>query len=70
MSKEANPAIPRNLGNLDIWTVGYRWYPIMSTRAGFAWLQEYSRITNAGAAPLSGKDDVSNSLLMGFDFDF
>ena len=43
---------------------------IMSTRAGFAWLQEYSRITNAGAAPLSGKDDVSNSLLMGFDFDF
>lgn len=70
MSKEANPAIPRNLGNLDTWTVGYRWYPIMSTRAGFAWLQEYSRITNAGAAPLSGKDDVSNSLLMGFDFDF
>jgi hypothetical protein len=70
MSKEANPAIPGNLGNLDIWTVGYRWYPIMSTRAGFAWLQEYSRITNAGAAPLSGKDDVSNSLLMGFDFDF
>jgi hypothetical protein len=70
ISKEANPAIPRNLGNLDTWTVGYRWYPIMSTRAGFAWLQEYSRVTNAGAAPLSGKDDVSNSLLMGFDFDF
>jgi len=50
--------------------VGYRWYPIMSPRAGLAWVQEYSRITNTGAAPLSGKDDVGNSLLMGFDFDF
>jgi hypothetical protein len=42
----------------------------MSPRAGFAWIQEYSRVINAGAAPLSGKDDISNSFLMGFDFDF
>lgn len=70
MSKEANPGIPHFLSNLDSWTVGYRWYPIMSPRAGFAWTQEYSRITNTGTAPLSGKDSVGNSLLMGFDFDF
>jgi hypothetical protein len=70
MSQQANPAIRANAGNLDTWTVGYRWYPIMSPRAGFAWVQEYSRIINAGAAPLSGKDDISNSFLMGFDFDF
>jgi hypothetical protein len=70
MSRQANPGIRDNSGNLDSWTVGYRWYPIMSTRAGFAWTQEYSRITNAGTAPLSGKDDMRNSLLMGFDFDF
>jgi hypothetical protein len=70
MSREANPGIPRNAGNLDTWTVGYRWYPIMSPRAGLAWTQEYSRIINAGAAPLSGKDDMHNSYLMGFDFDF
>jgi hypothetical protein len=70
MSREANSNIRSNAGNLDTWTAGYRWYPIMSPRAGFAWTQEYSRITNAGSAPLSGKDDVRNSLLMGFDFDF
>jgi hypothetical protein len=70
MSQEANPGIRSNSGNLDAWTVGYRWYPIMSPRAGFAWVQEYSRVTNAGAAPLSGKDEVGNSFLMGFDFDF
>jgi hypothetical protein len=70
MSQQANPAIRANAGNLDTWTVGYRWYPIMSPRAGFAWIQEYSRVINAGAAPISGKDDISNSFLMGFDFDF
>ena len=70
MSRQANPAIPITAGNLDTWTVGYRWYPIMSPRAGFAWTQEYSRVNNPGAAPLSGKDDIRNSYLMGFDFDF
>lgn len=70
MSRQANPNVPSNTGNLDTWTVGYRYYPIMSPRAGFAFTQEYSRILNAGAAPISGKDDIHDSLLMGFDFDF
>jgi hypothetical protein len=70
MSRQANSTIPGRTGNLDTWTVGYRWYPIMSPRAGLAWLQEYSRLTNENAAPLSSKDDVHNSYLMGFDFDF
>jgi hypothetical protein len=70
MEQQANPSIRPGLGNLDTWTVGYRWYPFMSPRAGLAWLQEYSRISNIGAAPLSGKDDMRDSLLMGFDFDF
>jgi len=42
----------------------------MSPRAGLAWLQEYSHATNAGAAPLSGKDQGHDSYSMGFDFDF
>jgi hypothetical protein len=42
----------------------------MNPRAGLAWVQEFSRITRAGAAPVSNKDDISNSYLMGFDFDF
>ena len=70
MSRQANPSIPTDTGNLDTWTVGYRWYPIMSPRAGLAWTQEYSRITNPKAAPISGLDLIRNSYLMGFDFDF
>lgn len=70
MARQANPSIRSNLGNLDTWTAGYRWYPIMSSRAGLAWTQEYSRIVNGGASPLSGRDDSNSSLLMGFDFDF
>lgn len=70
MSRQANPTIPSDTGNLDTWTIGYRWYPIMSPRAGLAWTQEYSRITNPGAAPISGLDLIRNSYLMGFDFDF
>lgn len=70
MSRPANPSIPNHLGNLDSWTVGYRFYPIMSPRAGLAWVQEYSRVTNFGAAPISHQDDTRSSYLMGFDFDF
>lgn len=70
MAREANQSIKSTAGNLDTWTVGYRWYPIMSPRAGLAWVQEYSRINNEGAAPLSGLDDVRSSYLMGLDFDF
>jgi len=70
MSRQANPSIPKDAGDLDTWTLGYRWYPIMNPRAGLAWVQEFSRITRAGAAPVSNKDDISNSYLMGFDFDF
>jgi hypothetical protein len=70
MSRQANPTIRSDSGNLDTWTVGYRWYPIMNPRAGVAWVQEYSRILNAGQAPISGLNGINNSFLMGFDFDF
>lgn len=70
MAQQANPQFRSDAGNLDTWTLGYRWYPIMNPRAGLAWVQEYSRILNAGAAPITGRNDINNSLLMGFDFDF
>lgn len=70
VSQQANPHTPGNLGNLDVWTVGYRWYPIMNPRAGLAWVQEFSQIVNSGVPTLSGKSDLSNSYLMGLDFDF
>ena len=44
MSRQANPNIRSDTGNLDSWALGYRWYPIMNPRAGLAWVQEYGRI--------------------------
>jgi hypothetical protein len=70
LSRQANPATRSDFGNLDSWTVGYRWYPFMSTRAGLAWVQEYSRIRRVGTAPLTGRDNTVGTYLMGFDFAF
>jgi hypothetical protein len=69
-SRAANPALRKNLGDVRVWTVGYRWYPIMSPRAGLAWHQEYARNLTTGTAPITGRDVTTNSFLMGFDFDF
>ncbi len=69
MSQQADPATPSNLGNLDNYVFGYRYYPIMNSRAGFAWHNEYSWIRGKGLAP-DGSDLTSNSLMLGFDFDF
>jgi hypothetical protein len=69
MSQQADPASPSNLGNLDNYVFGYRYYPIMNSRAGFAWHNEYSWIRGRGLAP-DGSDLTSNSLMLGFDFDF
>jgi hypothetical protein len=70
MSRQANPLTRKDLGDLKVWTVGYRWYPIMSSRAGLAWHQEYAIARSAGTAPLTNRDEVSSSFLLGFDFDF
>jgi hypothetical protein len=69
MSQQANPASASDLGNIDMYTFGYRWYPIMTSRAGFAWHNEYSWVRQRGTAP-DGSDLTSSSLLLGFDFDF
>jgi hypothetical protein len=69
MSQQADPATPSNLGNLDNYVFGYRYYPVMNSRAGFAWHNEYSWIRGKGLAP-DGSDLTNNSLMLGFDFDF
>jgi hypothetical protein len=69
MSQQANPTSASDLGNLDMYTFGYRYYPIMTSRAGFAFHNEYSWIRQRGTAP-DGSDLTSSSLLLGFDFDF
>ncbi len=61
---------PSNLGNLDVVTFGYRYYPFISSRAGFAFHNEYSFLRQRGVSPVNALDLSSNSLLVGFDFAF
>lgn len=80
MSRSATPGAG-DVGNIDAFSFGYRWYPIMFSRAGLAWHNEYSITKTQGAVPLSG-DGVglaplnpaskvwSSSIFLGFDFDF
>ena len=82
MSRQALTSNPSNLGDIDAYTAGYRWYPIMFSRAGLAWHNEFSLVKTAGSIPLSGNGVGSipctatcpgvwsQSLLFGFDFDF
>jgi hypothetical protein len=74
------PGISGSNGNITGVTFGYRWYPIMFSRAGVALDWEYSRIRTIGQEPLSGDGSGfvadstaatwSNSLYFGIDFDF
>jgi hypothetical protein len=67
-------------GNITALTFGYRWYPIMFSRAGVAFDWEFSRVRTIGQEPLSGNGSGtvadptaatwSNSIFFGIDFDF
>jgi hypothetical protein len=81
MSNQALPTTPENLGNIDAFTFGYRWYPFMFSRAGLAFVGELSFTKTTGTVPLSG-DGVgldplspdtrveSTSLFFALDFAF
>src|SRR5579862_970823 len=69
MSQQALTINPGNLGNIDMYTFGFRWYPIMNPRAGFAFHNEYSWLRQNGTA-LNATDITSSSFISGFDFDF
>jgi len=70
MSQQALPGTPSNLGDIDNYVVGYRYNPFMTSRAGFAFHNEYSWIRQRGTSPVTGTDLSTNSLMLGFDFDF
>jgi hypothetical protein len=59
-----------NLGDTDAFAIGYRWYPIMFSRAGLAWHNEFSRAKVKGISPLSSQDVTSSSVFVGLDLDF
>jgi hypothetical protein len=63
-----------NFGNLSTYTVGFRYNPFMTSRAGFAWHNEWNWLHQDGTGVLVGAPVGSNinttELLTGFDFDF
>jgi hypothetical protein len=68
MSRQVFATNPANFGNVDVATVGYRYYPFISSRAGFAFHNEYSILRQRGAAPVTGLDLTTSSILFGLDF--
>jgi hypothetical protein len=70
MSQQVLATNPSNFGNMDVGTAGLRFYPFISSRAGFAIHSEYSWLRQRGASPITGNDLVSSSALLGLDFAF
>jgi hypothetical protein len=69
MSQQATEGAPSNFSNISTYTIGYRYNPFMTSRAGFAWHNEYNWLRQDGTAP-DGTNQNINELLIGFDFDF
>ena len=67
--------MPSNLGNISTYTIGFRYNPFMTSRAGLAWHNEYNWLHQDGTGPASLSTGAltnlnSSELLMGLDFDF
>jgi hypothetical protein len=59
-----------SFGNEDVYTFGARYYPFISSRAGFAFHGEYAFSHQVGTSPVTGQNLDFSSLLVGFDFAF
>src|ERR1700678_1882980 len=73
MSQQATTTNASNFGNITTYTIGYRYNPFMTSRAGFAWHNEYNWLHQDGIGPslgLSSANLNTSELLLGFDFDF
>jgi hypothetical protein len=70
MSQQSTPGTPSNLGDIDNYVVGYRYNPFMTSRAGFAFHNEFSWFRQRGTSPVTFTDFETNSLMAGFDFAF
>ena len=70
MSQQSTPGTPSNLGNISTYTLGYRYNPFMTSRAGWAYHLEYNWFHQDGTSPVTGTNLTSSELLTGIDFDF
>jgi len=62
--------IPSNFGNISTYTIGARFNPFMTPRAGFAYHAEYNWLHQDGTGVVPGTNINTSELLAGFDFDF
>jgi hypothetical protein len=73
MSQQATPGTATNLGNINNYSIGYRYNPFMTSRAGFAYFGEFNLFQSANG-PLTSSNKASyintSELLFGIDFDF
>jgi len=70
MSQQANVGDPSNKGNITTYTLGYRYNPFMTSRAGFAIHNEFNWLKQDGTSPVTSTNLSTGELLLGFDFDF
>jgi hypothetical protein len=70
MSQQSTPGTRSDLGNITTYTAGYRYNPFMTSRAGFAWHNEFNLFHQVGTSALSGTNINTSEVLTGFDFDF
>jgi hypothetical protein len=74
MSQQAFSDLPNDLGNVDAYSFGTRWYPFMYSRAGLAVHGEYSLVKTVSPGQLASESSTINiwtsSLLFALDFDF
>lgn len=73
MSQQSTPGTPSNFGNISTYTLGFRYNPFMTSRAGFAWHNEYNWLHQDGTGPTLGLNSTNvntSEVLTGFDFDF
>jgi hypothetical protein len=70
MSRQVFATNPDNFGNEDVLAFGLRYYPFISSRAGFAYHSEYAILRQRGASPINGLNLTTSSVLLGFDFAF
>jgi hypothetical protein len=64
---------PSNFGNISDYTLAMRYNPFMTSRAGFAWHNEWNWLRQTGTGPtlgLSSPNATYTEFLTGFDFDF
>jgi len=75
MSQQATPGTASNLGNVNNYTIAYRYNPFMTPRAGMALHAEFNVFHQDGTGPtnpttLGATNTNTSELLLGLDFDF